>query len=180
MIHSDTEDESTAGVVEEGASNCSQWIDLTNSLIDDISIIEERRVFTSSRVREKAGQDQEVQRQQDQPERLGMRRQPKATIAMVDLTMPEPSGTVKTDLTNRANPVINTAEVLDLTTPTVDLEVDLSTSRIDENISEVDLTTSEVDLNTIAAPDNTLLCPVCLDPMFELDDGRLNPYHNVC
>merc|ERR1711974_89535 len=58
--------------------------------------------------------------------------------------------------TNRADPVTNTSEVVDLT------KVNL----------EVDLTKSEVDLDIIAPPNNTLLCPVCLDPLFELDVER--------
>ena len=167
VIHSDTEDESIiAGVAKEGASNCRQQIDLTNWLPGDISILEERRgrgLTTPLQLgvsREEARQDQDAQKKQVQLERLRKRMQPKNTIATIDLTMPEPNAAVMTDLTNRDEPlpVTITSEVLDLTTPKVYLEVDL--------------TTSEVDLNTIASLNNTLLCPVCLEPLFELDDGR--------
>ena len=197
MQHSNTEDEPRAGMAEEGASNCRQWIDLT----DDISIIEETRGRDSAKPmqlgvsREEAGQDGEAQKKQVQLERL--KRRPKATIASVDLTLPEPNATVlvETSLTNRADPVINTSEVLDLTTPMADLEVDLTTAEVDLTIisevdltttSEVDLTTntsevdftntSEVDLTNVASLNNTLLCPVCFDPLYELDDGRYIPY----
>ena len=197
MQHSNTEDEPRAGMAEEGASNCRQWIDLT----DDISIIEETRGRDSAKPlqlgvsSEEAGQDGEAQKKQVQLERL--KRRPKATIASVDLTLPEPNATVlvETSLTNRADPVINTSEVLDLTTPMADLEVDLTTAEVDltiisevdltttsevdltTNTSEVDLTnTSEVDLTNVASLNNTLLCPVCFDPLYELDDGRYIPY----
>ena len=188
MQHSNTEDEPRAGMAEEGASNCRQSIDLT----DDISIIEETRGRDSAKPmqlgvsREEAGQDGEAQQKQVQLERL--KRRPKATIASVDLTLPEPNATVlvETSLTNRADPVINTSEVLDLTTPMADLEVDLTTAEVDLTIisevdltttSEVDLTTtSEVDLTNVASLSNTLLCPVCFDPLYELDDGRYIPY----
>ena len=180
MQHSNTEDEPRAGMAEEGASNCRQWIDLT----DDISIIEETRGRDSAKPmqlgvsREEAGQDGEAQKKQVQLERL--KRRPKATIASVDLTLPEPNATVlvETSLTNRADPVINASEVLDLTTPMADLEVDLTTAEVDlTTTAEVDLTTtSEVDLTNVASLNNTLLCPVCFDPLYELDDGRYIPY----
>ena len=150
VIHSDTEDESIAAeVTEEVASSRTQWIDLTNWMSDDVSIIEEKRgngltsplqLGVSTGL---AGQGEQEAQKQVRQDRSSERRQPKTTIAMVDLTMTEQSARVET---NRADPVTNTSEVVDLT--------------------KVDLTTSEVDLDINAPLNNTLLCPVCLDPLF--------------
>merc|ERR1711974_93872 len=122
---------------------------------DDVSIIEEKRgngltsplqLGVSTGL---AGQGEQEAQKQVRQDRSSKRRQPKTTIAMVDLTMTEQSARVET---NRADPVTNTSEVVDLT--------------------KVDLTTSEVDLDINAPLNNTLLCSVCLDPLFELDVER--------
>ena len=159
VIDSDTEDEAIAGV----SLNHRQWIDLTNCSPADVSIIEEKRGrgLTSPMLLGVSTEENEDQSQnrgpkkQVQTDRLRKRRKDKSAIATVDLTIPWHSETVESGLTYRTDPVANTSEVVDLTIiPNEDLEVDL--------------TSSEVEFN------NTLLCPVCLDPLFELDVGRYN------
>ena len=143
VIDSDTEDEAIAGV----SLNHRQWIDLTNCSPGDVSIIEEKRGRGLTSPTLLGGSTGEKE------DKVRKRRKDKSAIATVDLTIPWHSETAESDLTYRTDPVANTSEIVDLTIiPNEDLEVDL--------------TSSEVEFN------NTLLCPVCLDPLFELDVGR--------
>ena len=163
VLDSDTEDEEMARVADEVSLNSSQWIDLTNYSPSDVSIIKEKRGrgLTSPMLfgvsRQDTGKDEQSQNrgQQVQSFKSRRRREAKSTIATVDLTSPGLGSTAESSLTYRADPVAKTSEVVDLTIP------------------NVDLTSSEVDLNIATSLNSALLCPVCLDPLFELNVGRL-------
>ena len=160
LINSDSEDEAAVPFNEK-------YIDLTSSSPGGVSTSKEsRRDLTTSlefkatkRKREAA-----AQRKRDVSDFSSRRKKPMDDF--IDLTLPHRSS------------LLGSKQVVDLASSHADLGLGLTSKKV---AAEIDLTSPCKELKVcrtagetekIASSNENLLCPVCIDPLFELDDGR--------
>ena len=160
LINSDSEDEAAVTFIEKE-------IDLTSSSPGGVSTSEESRKELTTPLELKASKRKREAAAQRRRDMSGFSSRPKKPMDdFIDLTLPHRSS------------LLGSEQVVDLTSSHADLELDFTSKKA---VVEIDLTspckelkvcTTAGETKNLTSSNEKLLCPVCLDPLFELEDGR--------
>ena len=160
LINSDSEDEAAVPFNEKD-------IDLTSPSPGGVSTYEESRRDLTTPLELKATKrkrEAAAQRRRDVSDFSSGSKKPMDDF--IDLTLPHRSS------------LQGSEQVVDLTSSPADLQLDFTSKKA---VVEIDLTSPCKELKVcmtagetekLASSNENLLCPVCLDPLFELEDGR--------
>ena len=160
LINSDSEDEAAVPFNEKD-------IDLTSSSPGGVSTYEESRRDLTTPLELKATKRKReavAQRKRDVSDFSSRPKKPMDDF--IDLTLPHRSS------------LQGSKQVVDLTSSPADLELGFTSKKA---VVEIDLTSPGKELKVcrtagetekLTSSNENLLCPVCLDPLFELVDGR--------
>ena len=160
FISSDSEDEATVTFDERD-------INLTSSSPGSVSTSEGSRRDLTTPLELKASKRRRRAAAQRRRDVYGFPSRPEKPMEdFIDLTLPHRSS------------LLGSEQVVDLTSSHADQGLDLTSKRV---AVEIDLTSPRRELKVsrtagetekLTSSNENLLCPVCIDPLFELEDGR--------
>ena len=160
FISSDSEDEATVTFDE-------REIDLTSSSPGGVSTSEEGGRELTTPLELKASKRKREAAAQRRRGMSGFSSRPKKRMEdFIDLTLKHRSS------------VLGSKQVVDLTSLPADLELDLTSMKVAVEIDltspckELKVCTTAGETEKLTSSNENLPCPVCLDPLFELEDGR--------